>query len=133
MRWQMIEIDGLYKYYGDYRALGPLSATIEDGEIVGLLGLNGAGKTTTLRVLACDLLPSAGTVRVGGVDVVAEPHRVRQMIGYLSDVPPLYDEMSVGDYLTFAARLRQVRPQEVENAVQNAASATGLTEVLGKQ
>src|SRR5690606_37441469 len=77
--------------------------------------------------------PSAGTVRVGGVDVVAEPHRVRQMIGYLSDVPPLYDEMSVGDYLTFAARLRQVRPQEVENAVQNAASATGLTEVLGKQ
>jgi len=129
----MIEIDGLYKYYGDYRALGPLSATIEDGEIVGLLGLNGAGKTTTLRVLACDLLPSAGTVRVGGVDVVAEPHRVRQMIGYLSDVPPLYDEMSVGDYLTFAARLRQVRPQEVENAVQNAASATGLTEVLGKQ
>ena len=108
----MIEIDGLYKYYGDYRALGPLSATIEDGEIVGLLGLNGAGKTTTLRVLACDLLPSAGTVRVGGVDVVAEPHRVRQMIGYLSDVPPLYDEMSVGDYLTFAARLRQVRPQE---------------------
>src|SRR5690606_37830335 len=104
-----------------------------DGEIVGLLGLNGAGKTTTLRVLACDLLPSAGTVRVGGVDVVAEPHRVRQMIGYLSDVPPLYDEMSVGDYLTFAARLRQVRPQEVENAVQNASSATGLTEVLGKQ
>src|SRR5690606_32263789 len=104
----MIEIDGLYKYYGEYRALGPLSATIADGEVVGLLGLNGAGKTTTLRILACDLLPSSGTVRVGGVDVVAEPHRVRQMIGYLPDVPPLYDEMTVEEYLAFAARLRRV-------------------------
>ena len=66
----MIEIRDLYKYYGDRRAVGPLSATIDKGEIVGLLGLNGAGKTTTLRVLACDLLPTSGSVRVGGIDVV---------------------------------------------------------------
>ncbi len=128
--WVMIEIDGLYKYYGEYRALGPVTTTISDGEVVGLLGLNGAGKTTTMRILACDLLPSAGTVRVGGVDVVAEPHRVRQMIGYLPDSPPVYDEMSVGEYLTFAARLRQLPSSKVNNAVARAASVTALDDVL---
>jgi len=126
----MIEIEGLYKFYGEYRALGPLSTTIANGEVVGLLGLNGAGKTTTLRVLACDLLPSAGTVRVGGVDVVAEPHRVRQMIGYLPDTPPLYDEMSVAEYLTFAAALRRLPSGDIAGAVARAAAATGLTDVL---
>ncbi len=129
----MIEIDGLYKYYGEYRALGPLSTTIQEGEVVGLLGLNGAGKTTTLRVLACDLLPSAGTVRVGGVDVVAEPHRVRQMIGYLPDTPPLYDEMPVGEYLAFAAALRRMPAGDIPKAVARAAQATGLTDVLSRR
>ena len=129
----MIEIDGLYKYYGEYRALGPLSATIADGEVVGLLGLNGAGKTTTLRILACDLLPSSGTVRVGGVDVVAEPHRVRQMIGYLPDVPPLYDEMTVEEYLAFAARLRRVASGQLARAVAHAAAVTGLADVVSQR
>jgi ABC-2 type transport system ATP-binding protein len=129
----MIEIDGLYKYYGEYRALGPLSTTIKEGEVVGLLGLNGAGKTTTLRVLACDLLPSSGTVRVGGVDVVAEPHRVRQMIGYLPDTPPLYDEMPVGEYLAFAAALRRMSSGDVPKAVARAAAATGLSDVLTRR
>lgn len=129
----MIEIDGLYKYYGEYRALGPLSTTINEGEIVGLLGLNGAGKTTTLRVLACDLLPSSGTVRIGGVDVVAEPHRVREMIGYAPDTPPLYDEMTVEEYLRFAAKLRGLPAPKVGGAVERAASVTGLTAVLARR
>lgn len=102
----MIEIRQLHKYYGTSRALGPIDATIEEGHVVGLLGLNGAGKTTTLRILACDLLPSGGTVLVDGVDVVAEPDRVREMIGYLPDRPPVYDDMTVRQYLRFAARLR---------------------------
>lgn len=125
----MIEIDGLYKYYGEYRALGPVTTTIRDGEVVGLLGLNGAGKTTTMRILACDLLPSSGTVRVGGVDVVLQPHRVRQMIGYLPDAPPVYDEMTVDEYLIFAARLRQVPSGKVSTAVARAKSVTALDDV----
>jgi ABC-2 type transport system ATP-binding protein len=102
----MIEVRDLLKYYGERRATGPLSFTIEKGEIVGLLGLNGAGKTTALRVLACDLLPSSGTVRVDGIDVVDDPHEVRRRIGYLPDTPPLYGEMTVHEYLVFAGRLR---------------------------
>jgi ABC-2 type transport system ATP-binding protein len=102
----MIEVRDLFKYYGERRAAGPLSFTIKKGEIVGLLGLNGAGKTTALRVLACDLLPSSGTVRVEGLDVVDKPYDVRRRIGYLPDRPPLYDDMTVEEYLVFTARLR---------------------------
>lgn len=123
----MIEIHDLYKYYGDQRAVGPLSATINKGEIVGLLGLNGAGKTTTLRVLACDLLPTSGTVRVGGVDVVERPDEVRSRIGYLPDTPPLYDEMTVREYLTYVARLHAVPNAELQKRVDDVLE---LTEVI---
>ncbi|HWP05148.1 MAG TPA: ABC transporter ATP-binding protein [Polyangiaceae bacterium] len=125
----MIEIQDLYKYYGERRVVGPLSAKIEKGEIIGLLGLNGAGKTTTLRVLACDLLPTSGTVRVGGFDVVEQPHEVRGKVGYLPDRPPLYDDMTVHEYLGYAARLRRVRPNDVEKRVSEVEGMTELGDV----
>lgn len=125
----MIEISELYKYYGDRKAIGPLSFSIETGEIVGLLGLNGAGKTTTLRILACDLLPSAGRVLVDGLDVVDNPHEVRARIGYLPDRPPLYDEMSVRAFLHFAARLRGVDAESVDKRVAEALAVTQLEDV----
>jgi ABC-2 type transport system ATP-binding protein len=125
----VIEINDLYKYYGERKAVGPLSFSIEAGEIVGLLGLNGAGKTTTLRVLSCDLLPSSGTVRVDGLDVVDHPHEVRSRIGYLPDVPPLYGEMTVREYLIFAARLRGMSNDEAQKRVPEVEDATRLTEV----
>jgi ABC-2 type transport system ATP-binding protein len=122
----VIEIRDLFKYYGDRRAIGPLSASIEKGEIVGLLGLNGAGKTTTLRVLACDLLPTSGTVSVGGIDVVERPHEVRQRIGYLPDTPPVYPEMTVDEYLRFAAKLRGMPGADVEKAVDEVVDLTEI-------
>jgi len=122
----VIEIENLFKYYGDRRAVGPLSATIDKGEIVGLLGLNGAGKTTTLRVLACDLLPTSGSVRVGGVDVVERPDEVRARIGYLPDVPPLYGEMRVREYLEFVARLRGVPRVDVDRRVSEVIEITEI-------
>jgi len=125
----VIEIEDLTKYYGDRRALGPVTATIEDGEVVGLLGLNGAGKTTTLRVLACDLLPSGGTVRIDGIDVVERPQEVRARVGYLPDTPPLYTEMTVREYLSFAAELRDVPRAKVRGRVDEAVRVTGLDRV----
>lgn len=124
----MIEITDLYKYYGERKAIGPLSFSIAAGEIVGLLGLNGAGKTTTLRILACDLLPSSGSVRVDGLDVVDQPHEVRQRIGYLPDRPPLYDEMRVHDYLVFAARLRGVPAAEAQKRAHEAEALTQIAD-----
>lgn len=126
----MIEIQQLYKYYGDRRAVGPLSFTIETGEVVGLLGVNGAGKTTTLRILACDLLPSSGSVKVDGLDVVAEPDAVRKRIGYLPDTPPLYGDMTVRDYLVYAARLRGLNKSEAARRTEEVASETQVDHVL---
>jgi ABC-2 type transport system ATP-binding protein len=120
----VIEIRDLYKYYGDRRAIGPLSASIEKGEIVGLLGLNGAGKTTTLRILACDLLPTSGSVRVEGIDVVEHPDDVRAKIGYLPETPPLYVDMTVSEYLSFVARLRGVSRDDVGKRVSEAIELT---------
>jgi ABC-2 type transport system ATP-binding protein len=123
----VIEIRELYKYYGDRRAVGPLEAHVEKGEVVGLLGLNGAGKTTTLRILACDLLPTSGVVRVDGVDVVENPYAVRTKIGYLPDEPPLYGDMTVAEYLAFAAKLRFVPPGDVAKRVTEALKRTRLS------
>jgi ABC-2 type transport system ATP-binding protein len=127
----VIEISDLYKYYGDRKAIGPLSFSIDAGEVVGLLGLNGAGKTTTLRILACDLLPSSGRVIVDGFDVVDDPHEVRARIGYLPDRPPLYDEMTVRAYLHFAARLRGLDGGAADRRVPETIEATQLQDVAG--
>ncbi|HEX2572619.1 MAG TPA: ABC transporter ATP-binding protein [Polyangia bacterium] len=113
----MIQVEGLTKYYGDHAAIRDLNFTIERGEVVGFLGRNGAGKTTTLRVLGCVLLPTAGRVLIDGVDVQRDPHEIRKRTGFLPDTPPLYDEMTVGDYLAFVAELRGVPGSKVKARV----------------
>ena len=125
----MILVDNLHKYYGERRAVGPLSFSIDKGEIVGLLGLNGAGKTTALRILACDLLPSVGTVRVDGIDVVDQPREVRRRIGYLPDAPPLYGEMTVREFLVFVARLRGMSKSDAEGHAAEAERVTSIDDV----
>src|SRR5262249_52967439 len=128
----VIEISDLYKYYGERRAIGPLSCSIAAGGIVGLLGLNGAGKTTTLRILAGDLLPSSGSGAVDGLDVVEQPHEVRTRIGYLPDTPPLYPEMTVRAYLHFAARLRGMSRAAAEQRVPEVEEMIELGDVTGE-
>jgi ABC-2 type transport system ATP-binding protein len=128
----MIEVRDLYKYYGRTRALGPVSFTIDEGEIIGLLGLNGAGKTTALRILACDLMPSSGDVRVGGVDVVDDPARVRASVGYLPDRPPLYSDLSVHEYLVFAARLRGLDARHAEKRATEVEASTQIDGVASE-
>jgi ABC-2 type transport system ATP-binding protein len=125
----MIRVQELHKYFGAKRALGPVSFEIGEGETVGLLGLNGAGKTTALRVLACDLRPSAGSVRIDGVDALDRPHEVRKRIGYLPENPPVYGDMTVGDYLAFAGRLRGMSADAVAKRVPAASAVTHLEEV----
>ncbi len=125
----MIQVDGLTKYYGEHAAIRNLSFTIQKGEVIGFLGLNGAGKTTTLKILGCVLLPTSGRVTIDGFDVVQNPHEIRQRIGYLPDTPPLYDEMTVGDYLAYVAHLRGVSASDVASRVAEAERLTALSEV----
>ena len=124
----MIEVDGLTKYYGDIRAISDLTFSIEKGQIAGFLGLNGAGKSTALKVLAGFLLPTAGSVRVDGIDVVAEPEKVRQRIGFLPEEPPLYKEMTVSDFLTYLGKLRGMGSTEVTARLPSVLDRTGLAQ-----
>src|SRR5262245_40503596 len=125
----LVEASDLYKYYGRARALGPVSLSIKEGEVIGLLGLNGAGKTTALRILACDLMPSSGTVRVDGIDIADDPRAVRAKVGYLPDRPPLYPDMTVHEYLVFAARLRGHGGRQADLRARATEDATQLTSV----
>jgi len=102
----MIRVDNLTRYYGDFAALDGASFELQEGEIVGLLGLNGAGKSTTLKILAGLLMPSRGSVHIGDHDLLADPDSVRASIGFLPEDPPLYRDMTVTSFLAHAGRIK---------------------------
>lgn len=122
----MITVTGLTKYYGRTRAIHDLSFTIESGRIAGFLGLNAAGKTTALKILAGFLLPTSGNVSIAGIDLVAEPEKLRARIGFLPEDPPLYDEMTVGAYLTYLGKLRGLSKAAVQTRLPEVLEQTGL-------
>ncbi len=128
----MVHLTDVSRYFGEKHALGPVSLEIPRGSTVGFLGLNGVGKTTLLRILACDLRPTSGTARVAGVDVLEDPHAVRRTVGYLPETPPLYGDMTVGDYLTFAGRIKGLDQQEVKSRVLAVEDSTNLTHMHGE-
>src|SRR5436309_15326887 len=102
----MIEVENLTKRYPGRTALSSVSSSVGRGESVGLLGENGAGKSTTMRILACYLPATSGTVRVAGMDVFRCSQEVRRRIGYMPENNPLYPDMRVREYLRFRARLK---------------------------
>jgi ABC-2 type transport system ATP-binding protein len=122
----MIQVEQLSKYYGARAAIRNLSFRIEAGEVVGFLGLNGAGKTTTLRILGCVLLPTSGTVRLDGQDLLTAPRQIKARIGFLPETPPLYEDMTVGEYLAFVAGLRAVDAGRIRARVTETEEHTGL-------
>jgi ABC-2 type transport system ATP-binding protein len=128
----MIEVENLSHYYGTHRALSDVTIKIEDREIVGFLGLNGAGKSTMLRILAGLLLPSAGTVKIAGVEATYAPDALRRRIGFLPDEPPLHREMRVDEFLRWAGQVKGRTKKEVEAALPEAMETTQITDVRKK-
>ncbi len=124
----MISVEHLSKTYGSTSAIQDVTFAVEQGEILGFLGPNGAGKTTTMRILAGYLPATTGTARIAGYDVHENSMAVRQTIGYLPEVPPLYPEMTVEGYLHFVARLKRVSAGDRPTKVNQAIARCGLEE-----
>ena len=125
----MIQAEGLSKRFGRTLAVDNISFEAGRGEILGFLGPNGAGKTTTMRVLTCFLPPSSGNARVADFDVLAQPLEVKRRIGYLPELPPLYPEMSVTEYLTFVGRIKGVPRQALAGRLDDVVEKCALGEV----
>lgn len=124
----MIEVQDLTKVYGSFTAVDHVSFTVNKGEILGFLGPNGAGKTTTMRILTGYMPATAGTARVGGFDVFQDSLEVRRHIGYLPEAPPIYPDMSVGAYLDFVARIKNVPSEKREERVADALKKANIVE-----
>lgn len=126
----MIEVSHLTKKYGGHLAVDDVSFTVEDGQIYGLLGPNGAGKSTIMNILTGYLSATGGQVTVAGHPLPEEADEAKACVGYLPEQPPLYPEMTVGEYLNFAAELKKVPRAQRKEQVLRAARRTGLEKVL---
>ena len=126
----MIEVSHLTKQYGNHLAVNDVSFTVADGQICGLLGPNGAGKSTIMNILSGYLSATSGQVTVAGHPLPEEADAAKVCVGYLPEQPPLYPEMTVQEYLTFAAELKGVKKAERKEQVCRAARRTGLETVL---
>ncbi len=102
----MIQVENLVKRYGGHAAVDGMSFTVEEGKIYGFLGPNGAGKTTTMNVMTGYIAADGGTVVIDGHDILREPIAAKACIGYLPEMPPLYPDMTVREFLLFAAELK---------------------------
>ena len=126
----MIEVSHLTKKYGGHLAVDDVSFTVEDGQIYGLLGPNGAGKSTIMNILTGYLSATSGQVTVAGHPLPEEADEAKACVGYLPEQPPLYPEMTVGEYLNFVAELKKVPRAQRTEQVLRAARRTGLEKVL---
>jgi len=126
----MIELRNVTKYYGELKAVDSLTLTIPKGEIFGFIGPNGAGKTTTIKMLATLLVPTAGEIRIAGIDPEQEPREVRRIIGYMPDYFGVYPDLVVWEYLDFFAAAYELpadrRPRLIDDALE-------LTDLAGKK
>ena len=128
----MIEVQHLTKKYGSHTAVEDLSFTVQDGQIYGFLGPNGAGKSTTMNIMTGYIGATAGTVIINGHDILEEPEEARACIGFLPEQPPLYTDMTVNEYLKFAAELKKIPRESRKEAIETAGEKAGVTAVSGR-
>ena len=125
----MIEVENLVKRYGNHLAVDHLTFQVEPGKIYGFLGPNGAGKSTTMNMMTGYIAPTEGTVRINGFDIQKNAEEAKRCIGYLPEIPPLYQDMTVLEYLRFAAALKKISKKEVETQLADIMEMTMTTDV----
>lgn len=125
----MIEVKNLVKKYGDHTAVDHLSFTVEKGQIYGFLGPNGAGKSTAMNIMTGYLGATDGEVLINGHDILKEPEAAKKSIGYLPELPPLYMDMTVMEYLKFSAELKKIKKEDREQEIEKALKLVKLADV----
>ena len=125
----MIEIKNLTKFYGSNAAVKNLNFTVEDNDILGFLGPNGAGKSTTMNIITGYLPSTSGTVLIDGLDISEEPSKVKKMIGYLPEIPPVYMDMKVKEYLKFCAGIKGIKRSEREKQFETSMEKLKIKDV----
>lgn len=129
----MIEVRNLVKDYGKHHAVKDISFSVSDGQIVGLLGPNGAGKSTTMNIMTGYISATSGEVKIGGYDILEQPLLAKKQIGYLPEIPPLYEDMTVEEYLKFICDLKGIRKKaEKEASIQEVMDAVKILEMRGR-
>ncbi|MCR4689506.1 MAG: ABC transporter ATP-binding protein [Saccharofermentans sp.] len=128
----MIEINNLVKHYGDKKAVNGISFTVNDDEVLGFLGPNGAGKSTTMNIITGYLSSTSGTVKVNGHDILEEPELAKKDIGYLPELPPLYLDMTVLEYLNFICDIKGVKKSERKEHLAKIISMVKITDVADR-
>ena len=128
----MIQVEHLTKQYGNRMAIQDLSFDVSKGEVLGFLGPNGAGKTTTMRILTGFMPATSGTARLAGYDVWQSPQEVKKRTGYLPEHPPLYNDMTVTEYLQFVAKIKGISSKQIKKSVQQVCEQCSLDEVRGR-
>lgn len=125
----MIKIDNLSKFYGNHAAIESISLKIEKGEIVGLLGPNGAGKSTTMNIITGYISATEGSVLLDGFDILKNPVQAKKRIGYLPEIPPLYMDMTVEEYLNFVSKLKKVEKNNIKEHIDVILESIKLSDV----
>ena len=123
----VIEVNNLVKRYGDHTAVDHLSFKIEKGKIYGFLGPNGAGKSTTMNMITGYIASTEGTVTIDGHDILDEPEQAKKCIGYLPEMPPLYFDMTVGEYMNFVADLKKIPKDQKKSMVEEVMEMVKIT------
>ncbi len=125
----MIKVENLVKMYGEYAAVDDLSFEVQKGQIYGFLGPNGAGKTTTMNMITGYLAPTKGDITVNSYDMLTQAEKARQCIGYLPEIPPLYPDMTVLEYLRFVSELKKVPKKERDEQIREIMRMVEITDV----
>ena len=127
-----IQIENLVKTYGDNIAVNGLNLNLEKGKVYGFLGPNGAGKSTTMNIITGYIGATSGTVKIDGYDIFKEPEKAKKCVGYLPEIPPLYQDMTVKEYLVFVAELKKLEKSLRAGYVKEAMKITKTEEVSGR-
>jgi len=128
----LIEVNNLTRQFGEHCVVNNVSFSLDKGEVLGFLGPNGAGKSTTMKMICGNLTPTVGEIKINGYDMIEQPKLAKAELGFLPEIPPLYPDLTVDEFLTYCAKLHGLKKPAIKQAVERGKEKCGLTE-MGKR